>query len=147
MRDDGLLTTPQKVFGYPTLAVGLALDLVVHATLGTILFLELPREWTLSGRLWRLSTTGTGWRQSLALALRAQLLDSADPSGEHRGGSNDLPSQARSSPWSPRSSSSPPSSPSTAGRPALQPPGSTCAVQPASPGPWRSAEPPSSSSA
>lgn len=85
VRAAGQLTLGMKVFGYPTLAVGLTLDFVVHALLGTLLFLELPREWTLSGRLWRLSTTGTSWRQRLALALRTQLLDSADPSGEHRG--------------------------------------------------------------
>jgi len=85
VRDSGALTLAQKVLGYPTLAVGLALDLVVHVVFGTLLFMEWPREWTLSERLWRLSTTGTGWRQRLALVLRVQLLDSIDPEGVHRG--------------------------------------------------------------
>ena len=87
LRDAGTLTTGQKVMGYPALVVGLLLDLGVHMIVGTLLFAELPArgEWTLSARLWRLSTTGTGWRQRLALWLRRELLDSADPSGVHRG--------------------------------------------------------------
>lgn len=87
MRDDGHLTNVQKAFGYPTLIVGLVLDLVVHFVVGTVLFLELPakKEWTLSARLWRLSNGDPGWRQRLALAIRTQLLDSADPAGVHKG--------------------------------------------------------------
>ncbi|MDN4591253.1 hypothetical protein DBA29_22480 [Xenophilus aerolatus] len=85
LRDEGTLTRWQRVFGTYVLAKGLLIDLVYHLILGTLVLMEWPREWTLSGRLWRLSTTGTGWRQRWALALRVQLLDSADPSGLHRG--------------------------------------------------------------
>lgn len=84
MRDEGLLTEGQRVFGYPALAIGLALDVLLQAII-TIPFLELPREWTVSGRLWRLSNGRPGWRQRLALTLRTALLDTADPEGIHRG--------------------------------------------------------------
>ena len=84
MRDDGLLTHSQKAIGYTALAVGLVLDLVVQIII-TVLFLDCPREWTVSGRLWRLSNGPASWRQRLALTLRSALLDSADPKGIHRG--------------------------------------------------------------
>ena len=84
MRDAGQLTTAQKAIGYPALAIGLVLDLFVQIII-SVLFLELPRERTVSGRLWRLSNGASGWRQRLALRLRVALLDSADPSGVHRG--------------------------------------------------------------
>ena len=87
VRDSGQLTYGQTVLGYWALAEGLLLDLVFHLVFGTLIFLELPawKEWTLSGRLWRLSNGPTGWRQRLALKVRKGLLDSIDPSGEHHG--------------------------------------------------------------
>lgn len=85
MRDSGTLTTGQKIFGYPTLIIGLLLDLIVNVVVCTLLFLELPREWTVSARLWRHSNDEDGWRMKLAYMLRTQLLDSADPSGVHTG--------------------------------------------------------------
>jgi hypothetical protein len=74
-----------KAFGYSTLAVGLLLDLFVNVVAGSILFREAPREWTLSERLWRLSTGPEGWRQRWALGIRVALLDVVDPEGIHRG--------------------------------------------------------------
>lgn len=85
MRDADKLTTGQKIFGYPTLLVGLFLDLAVNVVVCTIIFLEFPREWTVSARLWKHSNDKDGWRMKLALMLRTQLLDTADPSGIHRG--------------------------------------------------------------
>lgn len=84
LRDAGTLTKAQKVFGYPALFLGLALDVAVNAVVATVLFADLPREWLVSGRLWRLSQ-GDGWRAKLATLVRSQLLDSADPSGVHKG--------------------------------------------------------------
>lgn len=74
-----------KIFGYSTLAFGLVLDFFVNLIAGTILFRELPREWTLSSRLWRLSNGIEGWRQRYALEIRVALLDVVDPEGVHRG--------------------------------------------------------------
>jgi len=74
-----------KAFGYTTLVVGLVLDFFVNVIAGTAVFRELPREWTLSGRLWRLSNGLPSWRQRWALAIRVALLDEIDPSGTHSG--------------------------------------------------------------
>ena len=84
MRADGILTRSQRAFGYPALVIGLLLDLAVQLAI-TLPFLELPREWTVSGRLWRLSNGKPSWRQKLALKIRVALLDSADPAGIHKG--------------------------------------------------------------
>lgn len=85
VRDEGKLTIAMKVFGYPFLFVGLAVDLFVNVFIGSVLFLELPREYTLSSRLWRHSTMGHGYRRAVALWLRINLLDAIDPSGVHTG--------------------------------------------------------------
>lgn len=88
MKDDGKLTGGVKFMGYPALAVGLFLDLIVHVFIGTALFLEIPPkgEWTLSARLWRLSNDPSpSWRRTLALYLRQSILDPVDPSGVHKG--------------------------------------------------------------
>lgn len=83
LKDAGQLTTAMKVFGYPTLAVGLVLDFLVNVVIGSVLFLEIPKEYTLSSRLWRLSN-GDGWRKKVALSIRVGLLDAIDPSGVHK---------------------------------------------------------------
>lgn len=86
VRDAGGLSRAQKAFGYLTLFVGLLLDAVVNLVIASLVFAERPREWTLSGRLWRLSNdSSAGWRCRWAMALRVALLDSIDPSGVHRG--------------------------------------------------------------
>lgn len=87
VRDLKALTKSQRVLGSILLIEGLALDLIVHFTIGTLLFLELParKEYTLSRRLWRLSNGPEGWRKRLATKLREELLDSIDPDGVHRG--------------------------------------------------------------
>jgi hypothetical protein len=85
VRDAGKLTTAMKAFGYPAIAIGLLIDLLVNVVLGSAVFLELPREYTLSARLWRHSTEGAGYRQKVALWLRVNLLDAIDPSGIHGG--------------------------------------------------------------
>ncbi len=85
VRESGQLTTGQKLLGYPALVVGLLLDLLVNVLVCTLLFIEPPREWTVSGRLWRHSNAAPSWRQKLALTLRSGLLDSIDPRGYHSG--------------------------------------------------------------
>ena len=84
-RYPGTLPIPIRVLGYPLLALGLVVDLGVNVLICPVLFLELPREWTVSSRLWRLSNSSPSWRQRTALWLRVNLLDPIDPSGVHRG--------------------------------------------------------------
>lgn len=85
VRDAGKLTTSMKVFGYPALFLGLAVDFFVNVVFGTLVFLQIPREMTLSRRLWKLSNGDEGWRQRWSYWIRTQLLDAVDPEGVHRG--------------------------------------------------------------
>lgn len=85
VRDAGKLTLAMKVLGYPWLFFGLFIDLVLNVVLGSIVFVELPREYTLSERLWRHSQESTGYRQKWAEAIRVNLLDAIDPTGTHKG--------------------------------------------------------------
>jgi hypothetical protein len=81
-KDAGLLTTTAKCFGYPVLFMGLFLDFMGNVFVLSLLLLELPREGTVTSRLKRHNTTGTGWRKAVA-AWAEQLLDPFDPSGDH----------------------------------------------------------------
>jgi predicted transporter len=87
VRDAGKLTRTAWMLGMLTLAIGLVLDLAVNWLIAPVLFLELPRagEWLLSARITRLVAGGTGWRATLALWMRMQLLDEIDPGGVHTG--------------------------------------------------------------
>ena len=78
----GLLTTTAKCFGYPVLFAGLLLDFLANILVLTVLLMELPREGTVTSRLKRHNTTGTGWRKAVA-AWAEPLLDPYDPSGDH----------------------------------------------------------------
>jgi hypothetical protein len=84
-REAGTLTKAQKVFGYPYLAIGYALDFFVNVIWASAVFKERPYEWTVSSRLWRLSNGPAGWRRDRATLLRVELLDSIDPAGVHEG--------------------------------------------------------------
>ena len=76
------LSTVVKVFGYPVLFIGYLLDVFVNVTLCTVLFLELPKETTVTARLKRHNRYGEGWRQRLARWFEP-LLDPFDPNGDH----------------------------------------------------------------
>ena len=82
-RNAGRLTTWNTRIGYSVLFVGYLLDFVVNMTFAVLLFLELPRETTVSARIERLVMTGTGWRQRVAMWVRSTLLATFDLSGRH----------------------------------------------------------------
>jgi hypothetical protein len=82
VRDMGKLTTFGKVLGYPTLAIGLVLDLVVNTLVMTFILLELPRELTVTSRLKRHNKDSTGWRLAVVKFFEP-VLDPLDPSGDH----------------------------------------------------------------
>ena len=85
VRDADQLTWAMKCIGYPAVAFGLFLDLVVNTFVATVIFFELPKEFTVSARLTRHSEEGEGWRKKLAIGIRTALLDNIDPKGIHRG--------------------------------------------------------------
>lgn len=82
VRDMGKLTKLGMVFGYPTLFIGLFLDFLCNTFVMTLLFLELPQEWTVTSRLKRHNNSNDGWRTSIAKFFEP-LLDPLDPSGDH----------------------------------------------------------------
>lgn len=84
-RYTGTLPWPIRALGYPALFAGLAIDFVVNVVFCTVILLALPREYTVSARLWDYSNRPPSWRQRTALWLRVNLLDPLDPSGIHKG--------------------------------------------------------------
>lgn len=82
VRDMGKLTTFGKVLGYPTLYIGLVLDLVVNFLVMTVVLLELPQEFTVTARLKRHHKESTGWRLAVVKFFEP-VLDPLDPSGDH----------------------------------------------------------------
>lgn len=82
VRDAGNLTPLGKVFGYPTLVIGLLLDLYVNVFVMTFMLLELPREFTVTSRLRRHHESSTGYRLAVVKFFEP-VLDPLDPSGDH----------------------------------------------------------------
>lgn len=80
---EGKLVGFAQYAGYTVFAVGLVVDLVVQVLVATVLWLELPKELTVSGRVARLCGNGDGWRRDLALWFRKVLLAPFDRSGGH----------------------------------------------------------------
>lgn len=81
VRDAGKLTKLGMAFGYPTLAIGLLLDLLVNVLVMTPLLLELPQELTVTARLKR-HQASAGWRLAVVKFFEP-VLDPLDPSGDH----------------------------------------------------------------
>jgi hypothetical protein len=81
-RDHGKLTTASKFFGYPLLIIGLIVDVIFNVVAGTIMFIEIPKEFLFTTRVSRLND-GTDWRGKLANWFCEQLLDPFDPAGKH----------------------------------------------------------------
>lgn len=80
---EGTLTRWTLALGYPILGVGLALDAFLNATLLSIIFLEPPREWTMTARLKRHARhDDRKWCIQVVQWFR-QFVDPFDPSGTH----------------------------------------------------------------
>jgi len=80
--EDKRLSRPAIALGLPILVAGFLLDVLVNLTLASIVFLDLPREWTTSERLARYLPQ-PGWRSVAAAWVATNLLDPFDPSGSH----------------------------------------------------------------
>lgn len=80
VRDAGKLTLAAKVLGYPWLAVGLVLDIIFNVVIGSLIFLERPREWLFTSRVSRWNDE-PGRRGSLARWICVELLDPFDAGG------------------------------------------------------------------
>lgn len=78
------LTKIQQVMGLPIVVIGYLLDVFYNVTLCTVLFLELPKEPTISQRLERyIKDNETDWRHRQAMWWRETLLADFDKDGSH----------------------------------------------------------------
>lgn len=82
-RDLKKLTPWNTRIGYTVLVVGWVLDFIVQVTLASVLFVELPRELTVSSRVKRLIDGQDGWRRAVAMWLRDHFLKPFDATGRH----------------------------------------------------------------
>lgn len=81
-RQAGTMTPTAAILGVPVLLATATIDVVINLTIGTLLFLDKPREATLSQRMGRLCKEG-GWRGKVACWTCRNLLDQFDPTGAH----------------------------------------------------------------
>ena len=74
-----------KIHAYAVVLVGVIMDFLLHMVIGTILFMDLPREWLLTGRLRRYhgSEYIGSKRAKIAEWICTHLLDPFDPDGDH----------------------------------------------------------------
>jgi len=79
----GRLSRVALVLGFPVYGIGYLLDIFVQVTIASVLFLELPKEGLVTGRLTRHIKRGHGWRKSLSQWICYHLLDPFDPKGAH----------------------------------------------------------------
>lgn len=78
------LNLPSKILGYPLLVVAFTLDVLLNWIVFTVLFLELPKELTISHRLKRINRRDTkGYRKWLIVHIFEPLLDGFDKRGNH----------------------------------------------------------------
>ena len=81
-RDEDRLTWPVKMFAYPTIVVMLPFYVALNLTVGTLLFLELPRSLQFTARCQRHLDADT-WRGAQARWWCRHFLDPYDPAGKH----------------------------------------------------------------
>lgn len=84
MKHKDTLTTETKFFAYPLAFYGVLVDFLYNMTVGTLLFVELPREWLLTKRLKR-HLEDDNWRGTMSRWFCRHLLDPFDPKGTHCG--------------------------------------------------------------
>ncbi len=80
-RDNKELTPLVTIVASPLIFCAVVLDVVLNVFILTVLFLELPKEYTISQRLKRYNTQ-SGIRAKIAKFME-QFLDPFDPAGNH----------------------------------------------------------------
>lgn len=82
MEEKEKLTLTTKCFAYPMAVIGLLADFIYNITVGTIMFMELPKDWLLTMRLDR-HLDDKSWRGDVARWACIQFLDPFAPNGRH----------------------------------------------------------------
>lgn len=78
----GKLSKVVSVFAIPLLAIGFLSDVAINLVICSVVFLDPPRELTVSARLSRYLPQ-PGWRSIAAHWIATHLLDPFDPSESH----------------------------------------------------------------
>jgi len=81
-RNEHKLTLPAKLIAYPAFWFGLLCDVVFNIVLGTVFFIEPPREFLFTARCER-HMHDDNWSGALARWFCKNLLDPYDPDGRH----------------------------------------------------------------
>jgi len=55
-----------KANAIPAAIIGIALDVAVNMIVGTVMFIDPPREWMFTTRLKRMKKSGSPWRRRIA---------------------------------------------------------------------------------
>lgn len=82
-RDAGVLSPFAMRAGKALLAAGIVWDVLCNLLPVTVIFMEWPREATVSSRLRRLVRAPDGWRRRLATWYAVVLLNPFSPGGPH----------------------------------------------------------------
>ena len=77
------LTGIPRILAYTVLLAGWFWDFIYNITIGSIVLLDLPREFTLSQRLGRLARGPEGWRKRAAVWIATNLLNPFSNGGPH----------------------------------------------------------------
>lgn len=80
--DNQMLTKVTQYLILPTVLIAVKLDVFLNWTLMTLLFLDLPKESTMTKRFKRYDSQSKGWRKNVVQYIKP-LLDPFDPSGKH----------------------------------------------------------------
>jgi len=76
------LTVAAKIWAYPMLFIGLFSDFCFNLVIGTIVYVELPKQLLFTSRC-NLHLQDTNWRGSVARWFCRNFMDPYDPDGQH----------------------------------------------------------------
>jgi hypothetical protein len=79
------LTLAAKLWAYPMLIVGIFSDFLFNLVIGTIVYIELPKQLLFTSRC-NLHLRDTNWRGSVARWFCRNFMDPFDPDGKHCSG-------------------------------------------------------------
>ena len=81
-KDLNKLSKTALYFGTPVLVLGLIADFICNILI-SLIFVDLPRETTVTARLKRYAKGSDSWRKRFTLWFADDLLDDFDPTGKH----------------------------------------------------------------
>lgn len=83
VKKSGGLNSPAKAIGYLIFVIGYLLDVIINVATVSFIFLDPPRQWTVSQRLQQYVDGRPGWRRNLALWFANNLMNPFSPGGPH----------------------------------------------------------------